>query len=185
LVDGNASIVTDTDKLPDDHFDLALSQRGPDFNHWLVSKLKDGAFVIQELVAPFSCYPLREIFGRTNYAPYNYKGRDVLLHKYAEWGLFPVSVKEYFYEEFYRDVHHFEADLRKSTANLTDWHVGTPRPYEAARDRVALELYARYNTTPRGIRMLQHRMIFVLRRTTVAYYPVDGLSSNKECRQNE
>ena len=61
-----------------------------------------------------------------------------------------------------------------------NWRVGEPRPYEASRDRKALELFALYNTTSRGIRILEHRMIFVLRRAKLSYYPVDGLSENKE-----
>jgi SAM-dependent methyltransferase len=178
LVEGDASLPATTDKLPDDHFHLALSRRGPNFNALLAAKFKMGAIVIQESVGALSFYPLREILGRTHYAPYDHNAREVLLHRYAEFGLFPVSVKEYFYDDFYRDFDHLEADVQESPAALMNWRVGTPKPYEPDRDRVGLQLFARYNQTPQGIRMLQHRLIFVLRRTSIAYYPVDGLPTD-------
>jgi hypothetical protein len=96
----------------------------------------------------------------------------------VEVDLFPVSFKEYFYEAFYRDIEHLEADLEKSLWSLYNWRVGDPRPYEASRDRKALELFAQYNPTSRGIRILEHRMIFVLRRANLSFYPVDGLREN-------
>jgi hypothetical protein len=46
-------------------------------------------------------------------------------------------------------------------------------PYEEERDRQALELYARYNQTPRGIRMINKRHVYVFRRTAVQYAPVE------------
>ena len=145
------------------------------------SKLTDDKepIVIQERGGDFSFYPLGIIFGRQAYAPYHFNSREVTLHKYADMELFPVSVKEYYYESFYRDIDHFEADLRNLPALLYNWRVGELRPYEVERDRTALELYARYNTTPKGIRLLEHRMVFVFRRTVVSYYPVDGLSPSK------
>jgi hypothetical protein len=42
---------------------------------------------------------------------------------------------------------------------------------EEQRDRAALELYVRYNTTPKGIRIVNHRQIYLFRRTTVQYTP--------------
>jgi len=179
LIEGNVNVDTDTSKLPNDYFNLALSQRGPDFNQLIASKLNKNAIVIQERIGEFSFYPLGIIFGRQTYAPYHFNNREVILHKYADIELFPISVKEYYYESFYRDIDHFEADLRKLPALLYNWRVGELRPYEAERDRTALELYARYNTTPKGIRLLEQRMVLVFRRTVVSYYPVDGLCMSK------
>lgn len=176
LVEGNASLETCTDKIPNNHFDFAISRRGPDFNPLLIAKLTRNAIVIQERVGNFNLHPLGYIFGRTAYSPYNYNVQEVLLSKYAEIDLFPISIKEYFYEAFYRDIDHLEADLEKSPWSFSNWRVGEARPYEASRDRKALELFAHYNTTSRGIRILEHRMIFVLRRAKISYYPVDGLS---------
>jgi hypothetical protein len=45
-------------------------------------------------------------------------------------------------------------------------------PYEEKRDRAALELYVRYNTTPKGVRLANHRKVYVFRRTVVHYAPV-------------
>jgi SAM-dependent methyltransferase len=178
FIEGDASLPATTDQLPDDHFDLALSRRGPDFNALLAAKLKMDAVAIQERVGVLTWYPLREMLGRTNYAPYDHNAREVLLHRYAEFGLFPVSVKEYLYDDFYRDFDHLEAEVLRTPACLMNWRVGTPRPYEPERDRAALELFARYNQTPRGIRVLQHRLLFTFRKTTIAYYPVDGCSGD-------
>jgi hypothetical protein len=94
--------------------------------------------------------------------------------------LFPISIKEYFYESYYRDIDHLEADLEKSPWTFSNWRVGEARPYEVSRDRKALELFSHYNTTSRGIRLLEHRMIFVLRRAKISYYPVDGMSVYSE-----
>ena len=178
LVGGDASSETCTDKLSNNHFDFAISRRGPDFNPLLIEKLTKNAIVIQERIGNFNLHPLGYIFGRTVYAPYNYNVQPVLLNKYAEIHLFPVSFKEYFYEAFYQDIEHLEADLEKSPWSLYNWRVGEPRPYEASRDRKALELFAHYNTTSRGIRILEHRMIFVLRKANLSFYPVDGLSEH-------
>jgi hypothetical protein len=63
----------------------------------------------------------------------------------------------------------------QGAANLSNWRL-PDKPYEAHRDWPALELYARYNTTSKGIRLLRQRKVFVLRRAPVTYYPVDGLA---------
>lgn len=170
-----ANVVSDLlDALPDGHFDLASSERGPNVNDRLVRKLAADAVFVQELVGGFDGYPLKEIFGRRNYAPYDFAGSDALLARYAEIGLFPISVKQYFYERFFRDAAHLTAFLTEG-APLDNWRLPA-RPYDPTVDRPALELYSRYNMTPSGIRLLGHRWVLALRRTTVTYYPVDGLS---------
>jgi hypothetical protein len=58
-------------------------------------------------------------------------------------------------------------------AELSNWRL-SPRPYQAERDRQALELYARYNTISKGIRALNHIQILVWRWATIHYYPVEG-----------
>jgi SAM-dependent methyltransferase len=173
LISGDTTNAAATDKLPDDYFDIAFSQRGPNMNYALAGKLKNEGFFFQELVAGFDCYPLKEIFGRKNYSPYNYNEREVILNQYANLELFPVAVKEYFYEEYFHDINHFEAYLRQG-ANLDNWRIGS-RPYNSETDRTSLELYAKYNTTPKGIKLLHQRMIFVLRKTKVSYYPIDSI----------
>jgi SAM-dependent methyltransferase len=173
LVQGNSVLEQDVEQLPDNTFDLAFSQRGPNLNVPLLKKLRKNAFFVQELVSSYDGYPLREIFGRTHYTPYTAGEQPMLLASYAELGLFPVSVKEHFYDVFYRDIDHLETYLQHSAAMLSNWRLAD-KPYEPSRDRAALELYARYNTTPNGIRIMQHRRVFVLRRASVYYYPVDG-----------
>jgi SAM-dependent methyltransferase len=175
LVEGNATNADDVAQLPDGHFNLALSQRGPNINAALAAKLAPDALFIQEFVSNFDAYPLKELFGRKHYAHYWFVDQDVILSQYAELDLFPISNKEYFYEAFFRDTAHLEAYLKQIPALLSNWRL-PPNPYDAEHDRAALELYVRYNTTPRGIRLLRQRKIFVLRRTPVTYYPVDAAS---------
>lgn len=173
LIEGNVADADAVAQLPDARFNIALSQRGPNINAALAAKLAPDAIFIQELVSSFDAYPLQELFGRRHYTPSSFVDQDVILSQYAELDLFPVSNKEYFYEAFFRDATHLEAYLKQITALLSNWRL-PPKPYDAERDRAALELYARYNTTPRGIRLLRQRKIFVLRRAPVTYYPVDA-----------
>lgn len=156
--------------LPDDTFDLAFSRRGPNFTEQLVPKLRKEAMVVQEFVSGFDGYPLGEIFGRRHYTPYHYTDHELIISTYAGLGLFPVSSKVYFYEEYFRDGEHFEAYLQQMWAMLSDWRL-PPCPYEAARDRAGLDLYVRYNTTPKGVRLLRQRKVYVLRRSHMAFYP--------------
>lgn len=45
LISGNTTCAADTDKLPDNYFDIAFSQRGPNMNYALAGKLKkEGIF---------------------------------------------------------------------------------------------------------------------------------------------
>jgi hypothetical protein len=114
---------------------------------------------------------LGELLGRRNYAAYNYHDQEVIQSRYAEIDLFPVSIKAYFYEEYFRDVEHLEANLKQGA--LGNWRVASDGSYRPERDRDALDLYVRYNSTPRGIRVLRQRKVFVFRRAPVTYYPVD------------
>lgn len=108
LIQGDTADPEHTAVLPEATFDLALTRRGPNLSSHLMRTLREGAMVVQELVSNFDGYPLGEIFGRRPYAPYNYTDQQVILSQYAEQGLFPVSCKEYFYEEYFRDSEHLE-----------------------------------------------------------------------------
>lgn len=174
LVRGNVAERAGVDRLPDGHFALALSRRGPSFNEALVQKLAPDAYAVQELVGGGDCAELRQFLGRRAATLYAGIGHEDTIRGSQRLGLFPISSTEFFYEEFFRDVEHLEAYLRQTPANLSDWRLG-PRPYVAERDRRALELYAGYHRTPRGIRLLRHRWVFALRRVGPPRYPVDGL----------
>jgi len=175
LIYGDTTSPDDVAKLPDDYFDVILSQRGPNMNEFLVKKLKEEGIFIQEYVGHFDVYPLKEIFGRRNYSPYDFYGVEAIICRYAEIELFPVSIKEYFYNEYYADIEHLKSYLvQQQGANLSNWRLPN-RPYEEDLDRVSLELYAKYNMTSKGIRLMRHRNIFVFRKTKVSYYPVDSI----------
>jgi hypothetical protein len=154
-------------QLRDETFDLVCSRRGPMFSKLLLRTLRKEAIFVQELVSNLDGYPLGEVFGRWHYAPYPYTDQDGILREYVNLGLVPISCKEYFYEEFYRDGEHLAAFLTQVGAMLSPWWLPKPlprQPYDSQSDQDALELYVRYNTTPRGVRVLWQRKIFVLRR---------------------
>ncbi|HLZ58315.1 MAG TPA: class I SAM-dependent methyltransferase [Ktedonosporobacter sp.] len=153
--------------LPHATFDLAFSRRGPDLSVDLLRTLRKDATFVQELVSDQDGYSLLEVFGRRNNPPL-YADHQIKLHTYTGFGLLPVSYKEYFYEEFYRDSEHLEALFLQVPPMLSPWWIRqkqNQRPYDPSRDRPALDLYARYNTTPKGIRVLRQRKILVLRRS--------------------
>lgn len=175
FVQGDVALPETAAQLPQAHFDLALSRRGPNINAALVRALAPDAIALQELVGAADCARLREFLGRAAYLPYQGIGHGDSLRAHLEAGLFPVASTEFFYEEVFRDVDHLEAYLRQNPANVSDWRL-SPRPYDPATDRPGLELYGRYHGAPGGIRLLRHRWVFVRRRAATRYYPVDGLT---------
>jgi hypothetical protein len=83
--------------------------------------------------------------------------------------LFPVSIKEYFYEVFFRDADHLAVYLSQSTS-FYSWPM-PPTPYDDTRDQEALALYVRYNRTEEGVRLIHHRKVYLFRRTVVHQAP--------------
>jgi hypothetical protein len=158
----------DVKQLPENTFDLVLSRRGPNVNN-VMSKLKPNGFVIQELFQGY--LGLLEIFGRKSFLADIGDNPRWLIDEYSRINLFPVSIKEYYLESYFRDTDHLAVHLARKTS-LYEWPL-PPIPYEEARDRQALELYARYNQTPNGIRMITCRHVYLFRRTPVLYAPVD------------
>ena len=88
-----------------------------------------------------------------------------LIGFYGGLEMLPVSAKSYWSEQYFRDANHLEANLKQG-ATLSNWWM-PPLPYDRERDRVALELYARYNRTEDGIRVLRHRRVYVFRGARV------------------
>ena len=173
LVAGDITDAEAVDQLPDNYFDVAFTESGPGINAALVRKLTKAAYFLQEVGGRYSGYHLPEIMGRVPYTDFaNHYWDQSHLIQAAEIDLLPVSFKHYFWEVYFRDLAHLEAYVSKD-AELSNWRLA-PRPYQAERDRPALELYARYNTTSKGIRLLNHIQILVWRRATIHYYPVDG-----------
>ena len=160
VVLGNITDPEAVKQLPEGVFDLAFSRRGPSLNASLLTTLKEEAMLVQELVSELDGYTLRETFGRRHYSPSYFNDQAVLLNQYARLTLFPVSCKEYYYEEFYRDGEHLAAFLTQVWAML-----GTA--YDPVKDRPALDLYVRNNTMAKGVRVMRQRKIFVLRRKVI------------------
>lgn len=78
LVDGNVAVAEDLAALPAAHFDLVVSQRGPNLNENLMGVLRPNAILAQELVPDTDAFLLKEVFGRRAYAPF-LPGPDGLL----------------------------------------------------------------------------------------------------------
>ena len=163
---GDVTVPADVAQLPDGWFDLVLSRRGPNVNS-VMSKLKPNAYVVQELFQ--DCLGLLEMFGRKSFFADVGDNPRWLVEEYSWVGLFPVSVKEYYYESFFRDADHLAAYLSQRTI-LLSWPMPAI-PYDEKRDRMALDLYVQYNSTPRGIRLMNHRQVCLFRRTPVQYAP--------------
>ena len=173
LIEGNAAIPGDAAPLPDDHFDVVYTERGPGINEWLLPKLKEGGTYLQELVGQYDGFHLQEFLGRRPLTTYAFGNQsDFMMAALANLGIRLISRRDFYYDAFFRDVDHLEAFLIQVPVNLSNWRLDL-KPYQVEQDRAALELYARYNRTERGIRLLQHRSIFVGFRAPVHYYPVD------------
>ena len=114
---GNAALPSDADHLPEIFFDLVLSRRGPNVNAFM-GKLKDEAFVIQELFQGF--LGLLEIFGRKSFLADLGDNPRWLIDEYSWLNLFPVSVKEYYFDTFFRNIDHLAAYLSQKTL-LYNW----------------------------------------------------------------
>ncbi|MBV7330829.1 methyltransferase domain-containing protein [Chloroflexi bacterium TSY] len=177
LIHGNIVDEAQVNQLPDNTFDIAFTESGPNLNAALARKLKENALFFQEIGGYFSAYQFHEIMGRKPHTYYAY-GHDysdqILLNQMAELDFVPISVKNYFFDWYFRDVDHLEAQVINVPWQLGDWRMGGPLPYERERDRAALELYARYNTTSKGIRFQEHVRVFAWRREHVHFYPVQG-----------
>ena len=73
---------------------------------------------------------------------------------YASLGMPCVSVRTNYYYQHFRDADHLAAYL--GTAGFL-----LGRQYDDDQDREALELYAKVNAAPKGIRMVRPRMVGV------------------------
>ena len=154
---GNNSNAADFDQLPDDAFDLGFSQRGPNLTRNLLPKLRTNAIWVQE----FAQLPpgLNELFGRVRsmFRPRWTTGGDGGIGMYMDLGLLPISVRTLFYEQFFSDIDQFDAFMGRYWCLINN-------DYNAEEDRAALDLYCRYNTTPKGIRLTHFRTLGVYRR---------------------
>jgi SAM-dependent methyltransferase len=168
LVLGDVSVPADVAQLPDNTFDLVLSRRGPNVTAALMEKLREEVYIVQEL---YQDSPgILEIFGRKSFLADAVDHPRWLVDEYSWLELFPVSIKEYYSEVYFRDADHLAAHLSGETG-LYSWPA-PPMPYDKERDRPALELYVRYNTTPKGVRVVDHRKVYLFRRMAVHYAPV-------------
>ncbi|GAB4459364.1 MAG: hypothetical protein OHK0029_21870 [Armatimonadaceae bacterium] len=174
LILGDTTHTETVARLPDGVFDLVFSRRGPFLTHDLMPKLTPDTRFVVELAqdAP----GLKEIFGRRPFLPSDDFGDSFswCIGHHKGLGLLPVSVRSFYFEQYFRDTEHLAAFL-SAGSYLSSWWM-PPKPFDPVQDREALSLYARYNSTGKGIRLIQHRKIFVFRRAETNYYPADGFS---------
>jgi SAM-dependent methyltransferase len=167
LIQGNVALPEEVNRLPNNTFDLVLSRRGPNINEALLPKLRPDAYLIQELADdPLG---LKELFGRKPFLPESGYNPHWLIPPYRRLGLLPVSVKDYFYAQYFTDSDHLARYLGRGNT-LSNWWMPSA-PYDESRDRPALDLYARYNTTPKGIRIIGRRQVYLFRRAEIHFYP--------------
>jgi SAM-dependent methyltransferase len=166
LAPGNVAVAEDVQTLPAVTFDLLLSRRGPNVVPAMLHAIKSEAFIVQELVR--GTLGLKPIFGREPVLPGLGSNPHELIDMYSWFGFVPVSVKDYFYDEFYRDDVHLIGNLKRKL--LWDWRM-PDFPYDEVLDRTALDVYVHYNTTARGIRVTHRRSVYLFRRTTIARFP--------------
>lgn len=166
LVLGNVAVVDDLHALPDDAFDLVFSRRGPNVVPAMLRAIKSDAFIVQELVR--GTLGLKPLFGREPVLPNAGSDPHWLVEQYSWLDFVPVSVKDYFFDEFYRDEAHLISSLRGKM--LWDWRM-PDLPYDEVLDRDALNLYVRYHSTERGIQVTHRRSVYLFRRTTIARFP--------------
>jgi hypothetical protein len=81
-------------------------------------------------------------------------GGDSFIDMYKDLGMLSASTRTVFYEQFFSDIDQLDAFMGRYWCLINN-------DYNAERDRGALELYCRYNTTPRGIRLTHFRTIGV------------------------
>jgi SAM-dependent methyltransferase len=168
LVSGSVTDQQAVGQLPDDHFDVVLSRRGPNVTHLLLPKLKARAHVVQELFRdPLG---LLGFFGRRSLLGDLGDNPRWLIDEYAWIGLRTVSFKEYYFDFYFVDSDHLARYLSLPT-QLCSYPMPA-MPYDERRDRAALELYAHYNQTAKGIRVINHRQVGLFRRERVQYAPV-------------
>ena len=174
FLEGNVAVPEDVDQIPDNYFDLIFTERGPEVNDYLITKLKSDGYYLQELVSQYDGFHLREFLVRRPFTSYAYRNHlDLLMTVLANLGIRPISTQDYYYDTFYRDLAHLEAYLEQDPATVSNWRIGQ-KPYLPEQDRAALKLYAQYNQTPRGIRLIRHRLIFIGRKEPVHFYPVEA-----------
>jgi SAM-dependent methyltransferase len=166
LVSGNVAVADDMQPLPDNAFDVVFSRRGPNVVPAMLRAIKPNAVIVQELVR--GTLGLKALFGREPVLPNVGSDPHELIERYAWLGFVPVSIKDYFFDEFYRDDAHLITSLRGKL--LWDWRM-PDLPYDEMLDRAALDVYVRYNTTARGIRVTHRRSVYLFRRTTIARFP--------------
>ncbi|MEM7539410.1 MAG: class I SAM-dependent methyltransferase [Chloroflexota bacterium] len=175
LIHGQIANESEVDQLPDSYFDIAFCESGPGINALVAQKLTDDAIFIQEIGGNYSSSQFQEIMGRVplSFLAYGAGNNDqVLISEMAELDFVPFSVKNYFYNWYFHDADHLERYVINVPWELGDWRMGGPLHYDHERDRAALELYARYHMTDKGIRMQQHIRVFGWRREQFHAYPV-------------
>lgn len=172
LIEGDTTHAETVARLPEGYFTLVLSRRGPFLTADLMTRLTPDAHFVLEMAQDI--LGVKEMFGRRAFLPTDfYAGADGAILHQASLGLLPVSVKDYFTAQYFRDADHLAAFLATIPASLSNWWMEM-RPYDPLRDRAALDLYCRYNTTARGVRLIQRRKVTLFHRALKDYYPVDG-----------
>ena len=162
--------VSDSDcakDLPPNTFGLVLSRRGPFLTHHLMPTLREDAIFVVEMFQDY--LGLKAMFGRTPILPSAGGDADPAVSHMAGLDMVPVSIRTFWFEEWFRNEDHLARYLSQG-ANLSNWWMDAC-PYVEARDRDALKLYSRYMKSSEGIRLQGCRKVYVFRRQKTQFYP--------------
>ncbi len=173
LTNAQASVanVSDPDcaaSLPLDTFNLVLSRRGPFLTSHLMPTLRQDALFVVEMFQDY--LGLKTLFGRTPILPTTGAEADPAVSHMASLDMVPVSIRTFWFEEWFQDEDHLGRYLSQG-ANLSNWWMD-PCPFDPIRDREALHLYAKYMRSSEGIRLQACRKIYVFRRQKTQFYPI-------------
>jgi ubiquinone/menaquinone biosynthesis C-methylase UbiE len=142
--------------LPSESFDLIYSRRGPTDYPEFFRLLKPQGFYVEIRIGNFDTKELKEAFGRGQ----NYDKMDISVHKEVsnelkDAGFEITSAREYSYNVYYKSIE----DLSKALEGVPIFE-----DYDPVKDRGHLEKYVEAYTTPKGILLPRHRVVFVAQK---------------------
>ena len=144
--------------FPDNSFDLIYSRRGPiPYKEiWRLLKL-EGTFLGIE-ISELDCKDLKMVFGRgQNYGQWNEKHLERDIREFKELGFKVIFEQDYFFTEYYPNYNDLDQFLKR---------VPIFEDFNSQKDEEKLSQYANDNNTSKGIKLLRHKSIIVVRKAS-------------------
>ncbi|HJY98113.1 MAG TPA: class I SAM-dependent methyltransferase [Patescibacteria group bacterium] len=139
--------------LPSDSFNLVNSRRGPTDYPEFYRLLKTKGFYTGIRIGNLDTKELKETFGRgQDYDKMNTPVLESDSKRLKDAGFDITFAREYSYSVYYKSID----DLSKALESVPIFE-----DYDPVKDRENLEKYAAAHTTPKGIHLPRHRVVFV------------------------